>query len=209
MKYNSRAYGITCWHVIEHFRGVLAESGNEDSHSMRTMVNGFYVVTDRFIRPTPQFGNRDLDIAIRELNPGLVSTIGKIPFDLDSRQDTPKTIQHGYAVGFPETMKRKIMQDNTGYRVSMPHVGILAEIQEMPEQRFCLFSELSHKPDQTGYSGISGGPIFWSTEDEYGIFGIIRAGGVDSALTEGKSVLVCGEYASPDVVKEWICQVHA
>lgn len=42
VKYNEKVYGITCWHVIKIYRDYLAESGSEYSHSLRTMVNGFY-----------------------------------------------------------------------------------------------------------------------------------------------------------------------
>jgi len=176
---------------------------------MRTMVNGFYVVIDTFIRPTPQLGLPQLDIAIREINPDLVTTIGKTPFDLDVEKNVPESIRHGYAVGFPETMKRKIMEDRTGYRISMPHVEILAEIRDMPSQRFSLNSELLNQPEQSDYSGMSGGPIFWSTENEYGMIGIIYEGGTGYELAEGKSVHVFGEYAPPDVIKDWIRQIHA
>jgi len=209
VKANGRVYGITCWHVIEHFRKQLSQSGDPYSHSMRTMVNGFYVVLDRFIRPEPQLGDPPIDIAVRELDPDLVSTIGKSPIDLDSQPKAPEAIRHGYAVGFPETMKYKKMEDRSGYRISMPQVEILAEIQEFPSRRFALFSELDNKPSQTDYSGMSGGPIFWSTEEDYGIFGIIYEGGVGSELSEGKSVYVYGEVATPEVIRSWLSQLSA
>lgn len=209
VKSGERVFGITCWHVIEHFREQLRISGNPYSHSMRTMVNGFYVVLDRFVRPEPQFGDPPVDIAIRELNPDLLSAIGKEPIDLDLLPDLPHSIAHGYAVGFPETMKYKKMEDQIGYRVSMPQVEILAEIDGLPTRRFTLFSELSNEPAQVDYSGMSGGPIFWSTESSFGIFGIIYEGGVGSALSDGKSVYVYGELATPSIIKEWLSHVSA
>lgn len=207
VKSEGRVFGITCWHVIEHFRKKLQESGNQFSHSMRTMVNGFYVVLDRFIRPEPQFGDPPIDIAVRELNPDLLSTIGKEAIDLDLLLDPPQSLEHGLGVGFPETMKYKKMEDNAGYRVSMPQVEILAEIGGLPTRRFTLFSELAEKPVQTDYSGMSGGPIFWSTENTFGIFGIIYEGGVGSELSEGRTVYLYGELATPSIIKGWLNQV--
>lgn len=207
VKTNGRVYGITCWHVIEHFRKQLSKSGNPYSHSMRTMVNGFYTVLDRFIRPESQFGDPPIDIAVRELDPDILSAIGKTPIDMDAQSKALDAIRHGYAVGFPETMKYKKMEDQSGYRISMPQVEILAEIQGFPTRRFTLFSELSDKPSQTDYSGMSGGPIFWSTEENYGIFGIIYEGGIGSKLSDGKSVYVYGEVATPEVIKDWLSQL--
>ena len=171
------------------------------------MVNGFYVVLDRFVRPEPQFGDPAVDIAIRELNPDLLSAIGKEPIDLDLQSDLPKSIAHGYAVGFPETMKYKKVEDQSGYRVSMPQVEILAEIDGPPNRRLTLFSELNEPPVQVDYSGMSGGPIFWSTESDFGIMGIIYEGGVGLELSDGKSVYVYGELATPSIIKGWLTHV--
>ena len=65
------------------------------------------------------------------------------------------------------------------------------------------------RPAQEDYSGMSGGPIFWSTEDSYGIFGIIYEGGVGSELANGKSVHIYGEHANKDEILKWISQVNA
>ena len=62
VKSGGRTYGITCQHVIQHYRSVLAASGEPDSHTMRTMVNGFYVVLDRFVQPHAQFGDPSPDV---------------------------------------------------------------------------------------------------------------------------------------------------
>lgn len=209
VKANSKVYGITCWHVVEHYRNQTTKSGNTYSHTMRTMVNGFYVVLDRFIRPQPQLGVPPIDIAIRELDPEFPEAIGKIPIDLDTNIDPPKHIGHGYAVGFPESTKYKKMEDQSGYRVSMPQVEILAEIEAMPVCRFTLYSELEQKPAQTDYSGMSGGPIFWSTEEHYGMFGVIYEGGVGSELSDSKTIFVYGELATPEIIKGWIKQLPA
>ncbi|WP_157959017.1 hypothetical protein [Salinicola endophyticus] len=50
---------------------------------MRTMLNGFYVVQDRFFIPSADFGQPQPDIAIRELNAAFLETIEKEAIDLD------------------------------------------------------------------------------------------------------------------------------
>lgn len=209
VKYKEKVYGITCWHVIEIYRKYLEESGNNFSHSLRTMVNGFYVVLDRFIRPKPDFGMPNVDIAIRELNPDHLIAIGKVPYDLDVNNHDPSKIEFGYAVGFPETLKKKVNESSLGHQISMPQVEILAEINGMPNNRFSLNSELPERPEQEDYSGMSGGPIFWSTENKYGIFGIIYEGGIGSELAEGKSIHIYGEHAQRDEIIKWISQINA
>jgi hypothetical protein len=204
VKSEGRTYGITCQHVIRHYRDVLAASGDPGSHTMRTMLNGFYVVIDRFVQPRAQLGDSIPDIAIREINPDHVAHIGKEAIDLDAMSVMPEKMRHAYAVGFPETLKyHKYDNDQLGYRVSMPHIEILAELQGRPDKRFTMFSELQTPAPDIDYSGMSGGPIFWSTEENYGILGIIYEGGPGKS---NETMFVYGEIATPDVIKSWIAQ---
>lgn len=209
VKTGAKVYGITCWHVIEYFRKQIAASGDDYSYSMQTMVNGFYDVADRFIRPEPQYGDPKVDIAIRELKSEFVSAIGKMPIDLDQASNMPIQIEFGLAVGYPESIKySKYEEGNTGYRISMPQVEILAEINNLPNRRFTLFSELPNTPEHSEYSGMSGGPIFWSREDFYGIYGVIYEGGLGSeGTTDNSTVYVYGELATPEIIRDWISQV--
>jgi hypothetical protein len=135
-------YGITCQHVVQHYRNVLAASGDPGSHTMRTMLNGFHVVMDRFVQPHAQLGEPDPDIAIREISPEHVAHIGKIAMDLDAMKEAPEDIRHAYAVGFPEKLKYPKHDDQPGYRVSLPQVEILAELPRRPDRRFTMFSVL-------------------------------------------------------------------
>lgn len=198
-----RTYAITCQHVVQHYRDALKESGEEFSHSMRTMLNGFYHVQDRFIQPSAQLGDQPPDIAIREINPDHIARIGKRPLDLDAFKEPPEKIRHAYAVGFPEALKynKHDADDQFGYRVSMPQVQILAELSHRPDRRFAMFSELEKPALDIDYSGMSGGPIFWSSADEYGILGIIYEGGPSE---NNGAIYVYGELATPDLIKRWI-----
>lgn len=204
---SGRVFGITCWHVLNHFYEQIHRSGDPFSHSMRTMVNGFYFLPNKFIQPQSPIGNTAIDIAICELDPDLLRAIGKIPFDLERCVDVPKDIRHAYALGFPEKMKRKKMIDEMSYQVSMPHLEVLAETVGVPNCRFALFSEIDHEVSEVEWSGMSGGPIFWSTEDHYGIFGIVYEAGSGSKLSHGKAIHLFGELATPDAIDDWISQI--
>jgi len=210
VKCNDKTYGITCWHIIEIYREKEVEHG-EYSHSMRTMLNGFYVVQDRFFRPSADFGQPQPDIAIRELNPAFLEKIEKEAIDLDSPAVQPEQLKYAIAIGFPSLMKYRKDEDNgSGYRVSMPHVQIVAELSNgQSTQRFSLFSQLDKVPDTLDYSGASGGPIFWSTDEEYGILGIIYESAAGSEIFGDKSVHVSGELATPSTIKQWIHEYHS
>lgn len=197
-----RTFGITCKHVVQHYRDL--EVTDKGAYSMRTMLNDFLVVMDRFKIPQPQYGDGPLDIAIREVMPKFVKELGKEPFDLDASPDMPSEIRHGYAIGFPETLKRRIQSDPLGYKISMPQLEVLAELQSTPCSRFQLFSELEQPPTHSDFSGMSGGPIFWSTETEYGMLGITYEGDVGG---DGRSIHIFGEFAARDTILDWIAQV--
>ncbi|AOG09357.1 hypothetical protein BSY240_605 [Agrobacterium sp. RAC06] len=198
-----RTFGITCKHVVQHYRDLTAAS-DKSAYSMRTMLNGFYVVMDRFKTPQPQYGDGPLDIAVREVMPEFIAKLGKEPFDLDACPDLPSQIRHGYAVGFPETLKRRVQSDPLGYKVSMPQLEVLAELRHTPTRRFQLVSEIGEPPKHSDFSGMSGGPIFWSTETEYGMLGITYEGDVGS---DGRSIHIFGEFAARDTILDWIDQL--
>lgn len=200
-----RSFGITCWHVIETLRRANAETGKQ--HQLRTMLNGFYVVLDRFVRPNPPFGAGALDIAIRELSPEFAKALGKEEIQLDGAPE-PAEIRFGYAVGFPENLKRRL-DEKEGYRVAMPQCEVTAEIERQPERRFALFSQVRREDvAHEDFSGMSGGPIFWSEANRFGIYGIVYEGGVTSASEESAEIFVYGELGTPAVIREWIQQVN-
>lgn len=209
VRHNGKVYGITCWHIIEIYREKEVEHG-ECSHSMRTMLNGYYDVQDRFVRPSAEFGQPRPDIAIRELKPGFLEKIEKQAIDLDAAAMPPEQLNYAVAIGFPSSLKHKKDEDNgSGYRVIMPHVQIIAELPNgKPTQRFSLFSELNEVPRTVDYSGASGGPIFWSTKDEYGILGIIYESAAGSEILGDRSVHISGELATPAIIIQWIDEYH-
>lgn len=206
VKSEGKVYGITCWHVIEQLQEYHDETGDTYSHSFYTLVKGFNCIINTFINPKSENVNTFIDIAIRELNPALLESIGKVPLDLDN-QITPYDIKFGYAVGFPETIRyKKSFMD--GEQISMPQCEILAEINRIPKERFVLHNELENVPKPKNYSGMSGGPIFWCNGENYGIYGIAYEAGTGGELTGDHGIFVYGEYAAPEEIKMWIDQIN-
>lgn len=171
------------------------------------MLNGFYVVADRFVQPSSPFGLEPLDIAIRELHPEFAKALGKEELHLDDMPEVPGEVRFGYAVGFPENMKRRLEEDR-GYRISMPQCTVLAEINRKPDQRFTLHSQVHRKAiAYEQFSGMSGGPIFWSDENRFGIYGIVYEGGAKPSTDDDAEIYVFGELATPDTIRGWTAEV--
>lgn len=203
VKTGQRTFGITCQHVVQHYRDVVREHEGRVPYSFRLLQNGFYKLLDRFWQPAPELGQKAIDIALCEVNPALIERLGKEPLDIDQSQRPPQDIKHAIAVGFPENLKYFKQQDAEGELISLPQTTIIAEISRLPDSRFSLFSELADRLKEKDYSGMSGGPIFWSTEDDYGLLGIIYEGGAGGS---NSSIYVHGELAIPDVIRSWVSQ---
>lgn len=195
--------------ILSKYSGKQKKKHGEYTHTMRTMVNGFYVIMDRFVRPLPEFGQSQLDIAIREMNPEHIKKIGKAPIKLESLPKIPDELQHAIAIGFPTKLKNKKQENEIFHRVSMPHVSIVAELSNgKPTQRFNMFSELKEAPAVLDFSGVSGGPIYWSTDDEFGIIGITYESAAGTELFGQKTIHVSGELATPEIIVKWIQDYH-
>jgi len=201
-----RSFGITCLHVVETLRNAN-KSGQH--YLLRTMLNGFYVVHDRFIQPLQPLGSPPLDIAIRELHPDFAKSLGKEELHIDDMSEAPGDISFGYAVGFPENLKRRLEEDH-GYRISMPQCTVLVEINRQPNQRFALYSQVHRESvAYEQFSGMSGGPIFWSDDHKFGIYGIVYEGGVQASTEDKADIYVFGELATPDTIRSWIKEIPA
>ena len=208
VKSNGKTFAITCWHVIEYLHKLNDDSDENYSHSLYTMTPRPYVVIDSFIRPSSLNEYHDLDIAIRQVRADFVVALGKEPIDIDNQQ-LPDNIEFGLAVGFLEDLKYikdEKLNSPTSF-ISLPTTSVLAEINRKPNERFTLFSEFDKVQGYETYSGMSGGPIFWSTEIDYGIYGITYEANPSHFTEFGKSIMLAGELATPEIIRHWINQI--
>lgn len=203
-----KTFAITCWHVIEYFHKLNSESIDDYKYSLYTMTPRPYIIIDRFIRPSAQINDHKLDIAICQVKNEFVKALAKEPIDIDN-QHIPKKIEFGIAIEFPEALKyvKENSVDSITKIISLPTVSILAEINHRPNQRFYLYSEFDEVQGYETYSGMSGGPIFWSNKNEYGIYGITYEANPTNFTEFGKSIMLAGELATPKEIKHWISQI--
>lgn len=195
IKYNGVTYGVTCKHVVEALRNKKEEL-NDSGLCFATIVKRNIFIIDRFQTPPPDdpFTQDEPDIAIQQIHHSLCKNIGKEPFDLtESSEKDDMAILHGVTIGFPEEkVTEKSIHDFPDYQIQMPCVHAVAKLNKLHDNEFTLFSELDVLPETINLSGMSGGPIFWSTHHEYGLLGITQKGLPTEPETEVSSNVSLG-----------------
>lgn len=170
--FKGKVYGITCKHVVEICKDRDVSEGNI---CFCTLTKGKYFILNEFICPPSEvFLYPAPDIAIRQMHPDFPQAIGKIPIKLEQNNlPALNTIRHAVAVGYPTKDKRRVDVQN-GYCIEMSCVHALAETSSISKSngQLSLHSELKEPVQVKDFSGMSGGPVFWSTETEYGLLGI-------------------------------------
>ncbi len=213
---NGLTYGVTCKHVVEGLRRKKKEL-NDPNLAFATFVQRNIIIADRFKLPKSDdpFTQEPPDVAIQQIHPDLCMNIGKKPFHLSSNDKfNIKEMTHGVAVGFPEEKKSKInCSDYNGYQLSMPCAYALGEIKSLRKDKLILANKLDTNPEANNLSGMSGGPIFWTNESEYGLLGINRKAlptipkseeGSDESLGGKPRVCIKGERINYERFCLWI-----
>lgn len=198
IEYKNRIYGITCWHVVD----ALRDFNEDDSeYSFYLMLPSPKRIEDKFFQPN-SFIEDSLDIAIMEIPRDDFEGLGKNALNI-SDQIEVESIEYGLAVGFPEQLKYLRESNQRGEIWSLPQTAILAEIDYIPESRFNIQSSLPRPHDFESYSGMSGGPVFWSDGNDFGILGISRAVNTYEPY-QREAISVSCELATPQLIIEWI-----
>jgi len=208
IRFRGCTFGITCKHVVESLRSRIQESNNQFSHSFFIALKKHQIVQDRFHIPSGDWITPEPDIAIRELHPDFPAHVGKSALDIEVCVVPPLSeISFAVAVGFPDRMKGQI-QNELGYRLSMPCVHVVADNMSSQGPSFSLFSELESTPAIRDLSGLSGGPIYWSNESKYGLLGITyESSPLDGALAGGAAIYIKGHLADLSTIERWTNQV--
>ena len=210
IEYKNKTYGITCKHVIDIYKN--KESFDKNT-CFATLTNGTHFIFNDFILPPNDFFMLpEPDIAIRQICPDFPQIIGKIPIKLENNSiNTLGKIQHAVAVGFPTKEKRPIDAKN-GYRITMPCVHVLAKISSINKDsgQLSLYSELDHTVQIKDFSGMSGGPVFWSTEKDYGLLGImyeaLPPNPSENSLGESPRIVIKAELVTSERFKNWVAK---
>lgn len=210
VEFGGKVYGITCKHVVNISKNKEVSKINT---CFATLTKGTYFILNEFICPPSEvFVYPAPDIAIRQIHPDFPQAIGKIPIKLE-RNNIPAldTIRYAVAVGYPTEEKRKVNIQN-GHRIEMPCIHALAEISSVNENngQLSLHSELKQTIQIKDFSGISGGPVFWSTEAEYGLLGItyetLPPNPLENSLGGVPRITIKAELVTSERFKHWLIQ---
>lgn len=112
------------------------------------------------------------DVAIRPIDSRLPAHIGKAAFVVTRSNCAPVEFQHGRAVGFPTNLKKDTVDNGPMYS-AMPCVHAIAERVHKSADQIIFRSDIPERYDIASLSGMSGGPVFWSDEHNFGIAGIV------------------------------------
>jgi len=199
--FGGKVYGITCKHVTD----------KENRPTFLTLTQGKRCVINNFICPQGEtFVSTAPDIAISQIPPDFPKAIGKVPIKIE-QQNFPDfdTIRHAIAVGYPTKEKKKVDVQN-GYYIQMSCVHALAEISSVNKVngQLSLHSELEKRVLVEDFSGMSEGPVFWSTEDKYGLLGImyeaLPPNPPENSLGGGPRIAIKAELVTTERFKSWL-----
>jgi hypothetical protein len=176
-------FAVTCFHVVESLRGRNKGSAVFRRYGFATVVNGNFLWEDAFRQPSLSLDDTPPDIAMQVIRPDFPRQIGKTFFELRPQGNEPTTPpDFALAVGFP-TEDKEASEDQIGTRLSMPCVYAVADGPSVAGNRF--YAELSAQQDTKNLSGLSGGPVFWSTKDAHGLLGFVREGSRTTPCEDG------------------------
>ncbi len=201
---DEEVFGITAYHVIE----AAIKSGTTPA-TVRGRVHSFPI--EAFKQPcAPLPSIAAPDLAVISIDPSLLRFLKKTPVPLERQPDSAAS--HGIAVGYPTNLKYRVSLCG-GYFVASPCVHVVAEHASAPGPHITLYSELTAIPKVTSLSGISGGPIFWTSADNYGLLGITRsapeivppsAEPCDGSFGGGPRLMIRGERISPALLEPFV-----
>lgn len=187
---DDNVYGLTCRHVVE----ALDAEESEQKKRWKGEINfeppepifGFFFpkgdsqihINSKFYPAEKDFFTRHHpDVAIAKISAETFSRIGRQALSIGSFPDRNIIDSQGFsciAQGYPE-LSRDIKNQST---LSIPGVTALAPCVQLSEKGFTMHAELETPPNikNGNLSGMSGGPVLWSTEDQWGLLGIVKQG---------------------------------
>lgn len=211
LEIEGKTYALTAEHVVDELEKFAKKSPGVALQGFFVPVGNGMPISGPFIVPPQDPAAKDApDIALCPVARELLAAIGKEPFVVTAGNGLPGKISHGYAVGFP-TGRKEDKAEPGGSRLAMQCVHALAEYSSDNVDLIRFVSEMN-KPllPGTRLSGMSGGPVFWSDGETYGIAGFVIEA-VDSEPEESiygdKVVQFVAQRADYETLCKWAAYV--
>lgn len=210
IRYGNKCYAITAKHVVDY----LAHQAAESYQPVRYFcpVNKGLTIRGPFISAPLDFANNQPDVAITPIIEAYVLSIGKRPFVIQEH-DPVWPLPYAMATGFPTAEKRDVPDKSGSTNLSMGFVRTIAEGNgaDGKHHSVTFYSDLDALPPITKLSGMSGGPVFWSDTERYGLVGFVKEaleqdGGEVTSDTPKVHFVV--QRADSFILREWIDHVE-
>jgi hypothetical protein len=209
IRFEARTYAVTAKHVITTFSDQAAKNGNPIEVYCLPAAKGA-VIQPPFVAAPENWPTPAPDIVLRPIDHTLLARIDKEAFELRQQVAPTFPIPYAAAVGFP-TIAKSLRKEPLGDRLAMQCVHAIAEGIPSPEHadQIQFFSEIEVLPEIGSLSGISGGPVFWSDENRFGLLGFVKEA-LDVTPREGEETIHAGprvhflaQHASYETFGRW------
>jgi hypothetical protein len=208
LKIDGQLYALTAWHIPQGFKRTANAAGEMETSFYVPSEKGAYLPAP-FVRVPQGFIGAQKDIGIMPIDARVLDNTGKEAFLVDDRRPPPFPLTHAVAVGFPTAQKRDITTER-GKQLGTQCVHAIAEgitrHDDADQVRF--HSDIEAVPTITSLSGMSGGPIFWTTAEEFGLLGITVEAldvtpieGLDNIYGGPRVNFICDRTSHEDLVQ--------
>ena len=173
IEFGGRTYAVTAAHVINTFENQREKEGIRFEGYFCPAKPGVAILGP-FVQPPEDFQGRRPDVAICPVDSLLPPHIGKRPFVVVRGADPTLPVSHAMAIGFPTAAKHDFV-DAHGVKLRMQCVQAVAEgVGFGGSDQVQFYSELERLPESGSLSGMSGGPVLWSTDTNFGLLGFVK-----------------------------------
>jgi hypothetical protein len=229
---NNAEYGITCGHVVNALESINKKNDIEMSkycelplppvaryHFFVSVDNRQVHVNANFHKVPTEFGMPQIDVAIAKLAPNFVTQIGRKCIKIKNWPDESiikDSSLTGVACGYPEMNRTSRNADKNGIKLlGKGFVALIAKFDLISKERIRIIDMINETNGVNVLSGMSGGPLFWTTNNEWGLAGIIKDGGdlKPNIQSDNKNevfdpaINVAAEPIIKEKIEHWISQL--
>jgi len=155
------------------------------------------------VRPPATFPYPKADIAIRPIDRNTLPT-GKRVYKL-AKSSPNFPLPYALAAGFP-TAAKEALPESGGERLRLVGVHAIAEGvgSSAASDQLQFYSEVNREKISGDVSGMSGGPVFWSDGENYGLLGFVKEAMADTDTNSAAARVhfIC-QRADYDMFASW------
>jgi len=219
VSYKGDFFALTCKHVVEALERKQEKWKEEqkEKYNCEPPLDGFgfYTPIDnnqfhfnyKFTIIKQAESGQSADIAIARVKYSSISRLNRTPITLTAKKTYPET---GIASGYPE--EQRIIKEGEKISTFCPKfVTCIASLSETMNGNMYMEDKITAHNDVDVLSGMSGGPVIWSSDKRFGLVGIVKEGydiqPKEGGLTLEDSILINVEKITPILLDNWLGQV--